>query len=92
VDISGSSVTITNAAHPDGFTLSEPFVKNTSNNTTHLALKNDEYFVMGDNRSGSSDSRYWGPVKRNLLTGRAFLRLLPVNKVSVLPGNYQPAE
>lgn len=89
IDIKGSVVTITNKEHPDGFNLDEPYVKNISNNVTHSELKSDEYFVMGDNRSGSSDSRYWGAVKRNLLIGRAFLRLLPINKISVLPGNYQ---
>lgn len=89
VDIKGSVVTITNAQHPDGFVLNESYVKNIANNTTHFELKSDEYFVMGDNRSGSSDSRYWGAVKRNLLTGKAFLRLLPINKISVLPGQYR---
>jgi signal peptidase I len=82
-------VTIINKDHPNGFTLDEPFVKNTANNNIHMTLKDDEYFVMGDNRSGSSDSRYWGAVKRNLLTGRAFLRLLPINKVDILPGDYK---
>jgi len=89
VDIKGSVVTITNEKHPLGFTLDEPYVKNISNNTTHSKLKDDEYFVMGDNRSGSSDSRYWGAVKKEFFTGRAFLRLLPINKMAILPGQYE---
>ena len=90
VDIKGSVVIITNEKHPLGFTLDEPYVKNISNNTTHSKLKDDEYFVMGDNRSGSSDSRYWGAVKKEFITGRVFLRLLPINKMSILPGQYKP--
>lgn len=89
VDIKGNDVTITNDENKDGFKLDQPFVKNEANNDTHIILKNDEYFVMGDNRSGSSDSRIWGPVKRNLFTGRAFLRLLPINKIEVTPGSYE---
>ncbi|MES3032134.1 MAG: signal peptidase I [Patescibacteria group bacterium] len=89
VDIRGSVVTITNVDHPEGLTLNEPYVKNIANNATHVELKSDEYFVMGDNRSGSSDSRYWGAVKKNLLTGRAFLRLLPITKLDILPGQYK---
>lgn len=89
VDIKGSTVTISNTENSVGFVLDEPYVENIANNTTHLELKNDEYFVMGDNRSGSSDSRYWGAVKKDLLAGRAFLRLLPVNKLNLLPGKYE---
>ena len=89
VDIKGSAVTITNESDKTGFTLKEPYVKNIGNNNTHFELKTDEYFVMGDNRSGSSDSRYWGAVKKDLIVGRAFLRLLPINKVGILPGNYK---
>jgi len=92
VDIKGNEVTITNTENPEGFTLNQPFVKNVANNMTHFELKDNEYFVMGDNRSASSDSRYWGAVPKNLLVGKAFLRLLPISKIGVMPGNYKQAE
>ena len=89
IEIKGSVVTVTNEERKNGFELYEPYVKNLSNDDKHFELKSDEYFVMGDNRSGSSDSRIWGAVKKELIIGRAFLRLLPINKISVLPGNYK---
>jgi len=92
VDIKGSDVTITNNEQQGSFKLDQPFVKNTSNNDEHIVLKNDEYFVLGDNRNASSDSRAWGPVKREFFVGRAFLRLLPINKIDLLPGNYKQEE
>lgn len=92
VDIKGNEITITNKEHPEGFSLSQPFVKNMASNVTHFELGKDEYFVMGDNRSASSDSRYWGAVPRNLMIGRAFLRLFPLNQISIFPGKYQQAE
>ena len=92
IDIKGNEVTITNKEHPNGFKLDQPYVKNTANNNIRLELKDNEYFVMGDNRSASSDSRYWGAVPKKLLIGKAFLRLLPISKIDVLPGNYKQAE
>jgi len=92
VDINGSEVTITNKEHPEGFKIDQPFVENKANNDTHFELKNNEYFVMGDNRTASSDSRYWGAVPKKLLVGRAFIRLLPINKIGIMPGNYKQVE
>jgi len=46
-----------------------------------VILANNEYYVLGDNTSASSDSRYWGPVKSNLIVGRAFVRLWPVSSL-----------
>lgn len=55
-------------------------------NSSKITLGPNEYFVEGDNRPASSDSRIWGAVPENLVVGRAFVRLWPINKLSILPG------
>lgn len=44
----------------------------------------DQYFMMGDNRSSSSDSRFFGPIPEDLVVGRAFLRIWPLGELSSL--------
>jgi signal peptidase I len=92
VDVTSDTVTITNTENKNGLVLPQPFIGSSSVKNAHEVLKENEYFVMGDNRGASSDSRYWGPVPRNLLIGRAFLRLLPVSEVDYLPGAYTPSK
>jgi len=70
-------------------TLDEPYVKYTKDDSVELALKDGEYFVMGDNRAGSFDSRAWGPVQRDLIVGKPFLRLFPFTTIDVLPGQFK---
>ena len=44
----------------------------------------NEYFVMGDNRSNSRDSRYFGAIRKNEIVGRVFVRVWPLNRLGLL--------
>jgi len=91
VDVNSAlnQVTITNTANPNGFNLDESFIQNmyVGGINGHIVLGADQYYVLGDNRIASSDSRYWGPVSKNLLVGRVFLRLLPITSIDIWPGS-----
>ena len=50
-----------------------------------LILGEGEFFVMGDNRPSSSDSRYWGPITKSTISGRAWVIYLPLKLAGVVP-------
>jgi signal peptidase I len=73
--------------------LNEPYLKDTvlTNGGTFLTedveytVPAGEYFVMGDNRPNSSDSRYWGPITKKVMSGRAWVSYWPANSAGVVP-------
>lgn len=82
----GTKTTIINKDHPQGFVLNEPYVSSISDRRAQATLGAGEYFVMGDNRLVSSDSRIWGVMKKDHIVGRAIVRLFPFNTASIFPG------
>ncbi len=89
VTIKNDTVSISNAAHPEGFTLTEPYVSAPTTTIITKTVGQNEYFVMGDNRPFSSDSRYWGLLPRENIVGRALVRLFPLKEIGILPGAYE---
>jgi signal peptidase I len=81
-------VTIINKENPEGFLLQENYItkEHRTSDSFTIALGETEYFVMGDNRPQSSDSRSWGPLESKYIIGRPFLRLMPVSQISIFPG------
>lgn len=71
--------------------LEEPYTQGSMRTTPdqETTLHDDEYFVLGDNRSASSDSRVWGPLQEKYIIGRAYARLFPFTEISILPGEYR---
>ncbi|QQG43414.1 MAG: signal peptidase I [Candidatus Daviesbacteria bacterium] len=51
-----------------------------------VTVGSNQYFVFGDNRAHSSDSREWGPATKEEIIGRAFLRYFPPQRVRPLVG------
>ena len=86
LSIEGKAVQITNKEYPEGFTLEEPYVSSERESTVIITLKDNEYFVMGDNRAVSSDSRVWGPITKKEISGRADARLFPLASIGIMPG------
>jgi signal peptidase I len=92
VIIKNTSVIIKNKDNPQGFTLPEPYisVQNERSETYDSGIiGTDQYFVMGDNRLQSYDSRSWGILSRDFIIGTPFVRLFPLAKISLFPGGFK---
>ena len=70
----------------NGHKLVEPYlpeewtIDGTWNNGVEAVIPANEYFVMGDNRNRSQDSRFFGPISRDRIDGKAWFRIWPLDR------------
>lgn len=80
VKVTDGHVIVYNNAHPEGKVLDEPYLPSqniTFGDSKIVTLGSDEYFVLGDNRLQSSDSRLWGILPAGDIVGKVYVRVFP---------------
>lgn len=80
VKIEQHKVIIYNEEHPQGIVVQEDYLTENTPGTTTITLGAQQYFVMGDNRDASYDSRRFGPVDISDIVGRVWVRGWPISK------------
>ena len=88
IQIKDGNVLLYTDEDPEGIVLDESYiledVKTYGLTEEKVVLGENEYFVLGDNRNSSKDSRSVGPVNRSYITGRVLLRGWPVDRIIVI--------
>lgn len=83
VKIADNKVIIYNLEHPQGIVVEEGYLVEDTEGSLTVTLGKDQYFVLGDNRDASFDSRRFGPITRSAIVGRTWFRGWPFSRIGV---------
>jgi signal peptidase I len=88
VKVSDGDIAIFNKNNPEGVKLDESYLPEnlktfSMSNEDEVTLESDEFFVLGDNRNSSKDSRSFGPVSKSAIIGRVLFRGWPFDKIKL---------
>lgn len=91
IQIANGQIKIINQDHPNGFVLDESLYLDDSVATNLPSIRSnqftvtpDHFFVLGDNRPASSDSREWGLLPRENIIGRVIMRTFPLKDIGLV--------
>lgn len=83
VKIEDNKIVIYNKENPTGFVVEENYIIEKTTGVVNLTLEDDEYFVLGDNRDSSYDSRNFGAITEKSLVGKVWVRGFPFSRIGI---------
>ena len=83
IEITNGKVVIYNDSYPNGMTLQEEYIVEVTDGKKKTVLGEEEYYLLGDNRDESLDSRSFGVVEDDSIIGRVWIRGLPISRVTL---------
>lgn len=81
VVVEDGKVVVYNDEHPQGILIEEVYLEEETTGAVSVTLGPDQYFVLGDNRDASLDSRRFGAIDVDAIVGRVWLRGLPLHRI-----------
>ncbi|MBT5819946.1 MAG: signal peptidase I [Candidatus Magasanikbacteria bacterium] len=88
IQVEDNKIIVFNEEYPKGVLVKEEYIIEETPGSVSYVLGEDQYFVLGDNRDASYDSRRFGPIHKDAIVGRTWIRGWPIDTVEI----FQPPQ